>query len=170
MYNNGNYNNNYGGGYEAPYNTIRTRSDGQREVFKGKRGWVLMKKRSGAKLIQYTVRETGEMKEMITAWKASKVKGFLFLKAYRMTEKGAKKRAKALELSSEYTNVTSKGNERWVYEAEVRPNDSHKVTKYTGVAIFKRSQRKLYVPRFGYVASCNAPNGGYFGKSGKPKR
>ncbi len=120
------------------------------------------KKKSGAKLTKYE-NSNGQLKEVINAWNASKVKGFVKLTAYPLSSDGAKslKNKYPDRYGKDYSNVTSNGNERWVYKAEVTPRDSRSKEFFSGIAIFKRKSKKLYVSRFGMVASCGKD---YFGK------
>jgi hypothetical protein len=109
--------------------------------------------RSGAKLTSYTNSE-GVVNEVITAWNKSK-KGFLTLKAYKMTPGGAKELAKVKGYDKSYSETTSNGNERWFYQAEFKAAGEVAKKYYKGIAIFKRGQKKLYISKFGMVASCN---------------
>ncbi|WP_066631802.1 hypothetical protein [Labilibacter marinus] len=108
--------------------------------------------KSGAKLTKYTSQD-GNMGEVINAWNASK-KGFLSLKAYKLTEKGAKAIAKLKEYDKSYSPETSNGNERWYYQVEFKQTGEVAKKYYKGIAIFKRSSQKLYISRLGMVASC----------------
>lgn len=126
------------------------------------------KKRSGAKLTKYK-NGKGEVKVVINAWNASR-RGFLTISAHPLGEKGAAKLAASRKYSGKYSAKTEKGNERWLYKAEFQAKDSPAKEYFSGIAIFVPEKQKLYVSRFGMVASCNAPNGGYFGVSRKPKR
>jgi len=117
------------------------------------------KKKTGAKLTNYT-NSDGEAKTMASGWNTSKA-GFLTFKAYPMTKEGAKALAKSREYSSDYSNITSKGNERWFYEAEFMAKGEVSKKFYSGIAIYKKSSRKLYFSRFNKVASFNK---NYFGK------
>ncbi len=123
------------------------------------------KKKSGCKFISFK-NAKGQTGEMITGWNASR-RGFLTFKAYKMTDAGCKAIASKRNYKEKYTSVTSNGNERWMYKAEFKGKDSPAKEYFSGIAIFKRSGKKLYFSRFGMVASCNAPNGGYFGKVSK---
>ena len=120
--------------------------------------------KSGAKLTRYT--SSNGDNEVITAWNASK-KGFVSLKAYKLTKKGAKAIAKVKDYSSDYSEITSNGNERWFYDAEFKQKGEIAKKYYKGIAIFKRSQKKLYISRLGMVASCSKD---YFGQVNGGKR
>lgn len=119
------------------------------------------KKRSGAKF------GSSAKTEHVTGWNASKSRGFLALSAFPMTDKQLKGLAKAKGIAiKDYGFITvSKSNreyERWAYKIQNKTTGEF----HQGVAFFNRSEMKLYIPRFGMVASCRK---NYFGTSRKPK-
>lgn len=88
--------------------------------------------KTGAILKKY-VNSDGERKEFIWAWhNSSWAKGSM--KAYPMTERGAKNLAKEKGYDSSYSNVTSRGFQRYFYELELRPAGSVDITRKKGVA------------------------------------
>lgn len=158
----GYYQNNYQGqsrGGRGSYSgqNYQGRGNYQGQNFQGQQKPYV--KKSGAKYTEYKNKE-GQVGQVITAWNASKA-GFLSLKAYPLTDSGAKKIAEVKGYSKDYGFETSNGNERWFYKSEFTKRGERAKEYISGIAIFKRSQKKLYVPRFSMVASCNP---GMYGK------
>lgn len=88
--------------------------------------------KTGAEKKFYT-NSDGEHKEFIWAWhNSSWAKGTM--KAYPMTPEGAKRLAKEKGYDSSYSHITSKGNQRYFYELELRKAGEIEITRKKGVA------------------------------------
>ena len=105
------------------------------------------RKRSGAKMTQGK-NQAGESMRVISAWKVSKRFGMIKLVACQ------RKDGKTAETRGGHLR------EMWVCNIQ---KAMCKDETYTG--FFDDSSKKLRIPDLNLVASCNAPNGGYFGKS-----
>lgn len=125
------------------------------------------KGRTSAKLTRY-INSNGETKEVINAFNPHR-KGAIKLVAHPMSYETARRIAKERGYSSDYTEQTASGNERWHYNLEIHSNDTHQITKKWGIGTFIRSSGKLYISSIGFVAATKAPNGGFFGKV-KPRK
>lgn len=115
-------------------------------------------KRSGAKM------GTGKNGvDFVQGWNVSRKRGFITLIACPLSDEGVKENRKRFggEYLSTVMSKTKKVYERWVATIEFRQTGE----RVTLSAYFLREKAKLYIPRLGMVASCHAPNRGYFGTS-----
>lgn len=122
-------------------------------------------KRSGCKLTPYKNGENEE-KVVLTAWNKS-MAGFLSLKAYPMTQKGAEALGKVKGYDKSYSNITAAGNERWFYEWECKHPDRPRPERGRGIATWVPSKKALYVSALNKVAK---PQTNYFGTFQKPRK
>ena len=98
--------------------------------------------KTGATLTNY-VNSDGENKRVINAY--HKRGGEVELKAYPLTEQGARELAKAKGYSKDYGPITRSGKERWFYEVSVREKDKIKPETNSGIASFDKKTGKMTI-------------------------
>ena len=138
----GNYNKNYG-------NKNNYRNDSKQT------------KKSGAKMTMAKA-EDGTTFPCISAWKVQKPYGIISIIACKGLDGKTYKNAKGEKrtMKSEYATQQGELRERWVVTLQ---KPMCKEETFTG--FYNPNEKKLRIPDLNLVASLNAPNGGYFGKS-----